>query len=110
MNEAAADVYRHHVFCCHQQRPPGHPHGSCATAGGLPLWDRLGKRLQALQLADVGMTATGCLGFCHMGPLLVVYPAGIWYQPKTVEDIDEIVESHLVGNRPVERLVVIPRR
>jgi (2Fe-2S) ferredoxin len=53
------------------------------------------------------MVATGCLGFCSAGPLMVVYPEGIWYQPKTPDDIDEIFESHLRGGRPVERLIVV---
>lgn len=110
MIEDLPAVFRHHVFCCYQQRPPGHPRGSCSAAGAPPLWDRLGKQLQARQLADVGMTATGCLGFCQAGPLMVVYPAGIWYQPKTVEDIDEIVQSHFIDNQVVERLVVVLQR
>ncbi|OYX86055.1 MAG: ferredoxin, partial [Azorhizobium sp. 35-67-5] len=40
---------------------------------------------------------------------MVVYPEGVWYQPRTPEDIDEIVATHLVGGTLVERLVVVPR-
>ena len=100
-------VFKHHVFCCSQQRPPSHPRGSCGAKGAPPLWERLSSRIQAGQLTSVGMVATGCLGFCNAGPLMVVYPEGIWYQPKTLEDIDEIVDSHFVGGRPVERLIVV---
>jgi (2Fe-2S) ferredoxin len=103
-------VFRHHVFCCYQQRPPGHPRGSCGASGAAPLWEHLGKQLQARQLSDIGMAATGCLGFCNAGPLMVVYPAGVWYQVKTAADIDEIVQTHLVGNAIVERLAVILQR
>ena len=53
------------------------------------------------------MAGTGCLGFCGAGPLMVVYPEGVWYQPKTVADIDEIVESHFAQGNPVERLIVV---
>lgn len=102
-------VFRHHVFCCYQQRPPGHPRGSCGASGAAPLWDHLGRQLQANNLADVGMAATGCLGFCSAGPLMVVYPAGVWYQPRSTEDIDEIVQTHLAGDGIVERLAVILR-
>jgi (2Fe-2S) ferredoxin len=70
----------------------------------------LSAKLQAGQLDDAAMVGTGCLGFCGAGPLMVVYPEGIWYQPRTPEDIDEIVESHLRGGRPVERLVVVLKR
>jgi (2Fe-2S) ferredoxin len=66
--------------------------------------------LQAAQLDDAAMVGTGCLGFCGAGPLMVVYPEGVWYQPKSAEDIDEIVESHLRGGKPVERLIVVLKR
>ena len=56
------------------------------------------------------MTPTGCLGFCSAGPLMVVYPEGVWYQPKTPEDIDEIVQSHFVEGKPVARLIVVLER
>jgi (2Fe-2S) ferredoxin len=100
-------VFRYHAFCCYQQRPPGHPRGSCAASGGPPLWERLSSKLQAAQLQGVAMVGTGCLGFCGAGPLMVVYPEGIWYQPKTEADIDEIVDSHFVRGQPVERLIVV---
>jgi (2Fe-2S) ferredoxin len=103
-------VYRHHVFACHTQRPPGHPRGSCGAAGAQPLWDRMGKALEAARLTDIGFTAAGCLGFCKAGPLLVVYPEGVWYRPTTPEDIDEIVESHFKNGKRVDRLVMVLTR
>ena len=74
------------------------------------MWERLSNVLQARQLQRVAMTGTACLGFCNAGPLMVVYPEGIWYQPRTTEDIDEIVQSHFVEGRPVERLIVVLER
>lgn len=103
-------VFRYHVFACAQQRPPGHPRGSCAAQGAHPLWEKLGNLIQGRALAGVGMAYTGCLGFCSAGPLMVVYPEGIWYQPRTVDDIAEIVDSHFVNDTPVERLIVVLRR
>jgi len=100
-------VFRYHVFCCFQQRPAGHPRGSCAASGAAPLWERLSGKIQTGQLEGVAMAGTGCLGFCNAGPLMVVYPEGVWYQPRTNEDIDEIVESHFAHGRPVERLIVV---
>lgn len=102
-------VFKVHAFTCFQQRPPGHPRGSCAEAGAKPLWERLGAKLEGLGNPEITMTATGCLGFCRAGPLMVVYPDGVWYQPKTVDDIDEIVQSHFVEGNPVERLIIIPK-
>ena len=103
-------IFHHHAFCCFQQRPAGHPKGSCAGSGGGRLWERLGAAIEARGLSGVAMTATGCLGFCDAGPLMVVYPEGVWYQPRSEADIDEIVQSHFVEGRWVERLVVILKR
>src|ERR1035437_2019657 len=93
--EDIPQVYKRHVFACHTQRPAGRPRGSCGSAGTQPLWDRLGKKIEKDGMYDVGFTPSGCLGFSNAGPLMVVYPEGIWYQPKTPEDIDEIADSHL---------------
>jgi len=102
-------IFRYHAFCCFQQRPPGHPKGSCGP-GGSALWERLGSLIQSRQLSRVSMTASGCLGFCNAGPLMVVYPEGVWYQPREPADIDEIVQSHFVEGRPVARLIVVLER
>ncbi len=102
-------VYKRHVFACFQQRPPMHPRGSCGASGAAPLWERLGKQIEATGQREIAMTSSGCLSFCQAGPIMVVYPEGVWYQPRTPEDIDEIVASHLVGGALVERLVVVPR-
>jgi len=46
----------------------------------------------------------GCLDRCEEGPTVVVYPEGVWYRYADQRDIDEIVDSHLVNGRVVERL------
>ena len=48
----------------------------------------------------------GCLDQCEHGPNIVVYPEAVWYRGVTLDDVDEIVESHIVGGRPVERLMM----
>jgi (2Fe-2S) ferredoxin len=117
MSEAADDaefeipqLYKHHAFACYTQRPPNHPRGSCGALGAIPLWEHLGKRLEAERLPEIGFTASGCLGFCKTGPLMVVYPEGIWYRPTTTADIDEIVDSHFKQGKRVDRLVMILTR
>jgi len=109
--EELPQLYRRHIFACHTQRPPQHPRGSCGAAGAQPLWDRLGKKVEELGLgADVGFTASGCLGFCSAGPLMVIYPEGVWYNPKSEADIDLIVDTHLRQDRLADDLVVILSR
>lgn len=102
-------VFKIHAFACYQQRPPGHPRGSCAAVGAVPLWEHLGAKLERLGNPEISLTATGCLGFCRAGPVLVVYPEGIWYRPQSKEDIDEIVQSHFTDGVPVERLIFVPQ-
>lgn len=54
--------------------------------------------------ATVRVNTAGCLDQCEHGVTVVVYPEGVWYGFVREEDVAEIVESHLVGGRPVERL------
>ena len=98
------------MTCCAQQRPPNHPRGGCAAKNASPLWERLGQRIQAKGLADVGMASTGCIDHCSAGPLMVVYTEGIWYRPEMPKDIDETVDQHLACSMPVERLVMVLTR
>ena len=100
-------LYKAHVFACSTQRPPQHPRGSCGAKGAGVLLDRMVRQLDAARMPDLGFTPCGCLGFCNAGPLMVVYPDGVWYRPETVEDVDEIVEQHLKQGKWVERLVVV---
>ncbi len=102
-------VFTRHVFLCGQDRPPGHPRGSCGAQGAKPLWERLAARKDRLERPDIAVTSSGCFGFCQAGPVMVVYPEGVWYLPRTEADIDAIVDSHLVSGELVERLVVVPR-
>jgi (2Fe-2S) ferredoxin len=49
---------------------------------------------------------SGCLDACAFGPSVVVYPEGVWYGGVTVEDVPEIIESHIINGKPVERLLI----
>ncbi len=97
-----------HVFICVNQRPPGHPQGSCAEKGSRDVYQVFMEKLQ--QDPELFMTTlvtpTGCLGPCMLGPTIVVYPDGVWYGNVKTEDVDEIINSHLKEGKPVERLVV----
>ena len=66
-------------------------------------------RIKALDLAGQGklrVNQSGCLDRCEEGPVCVVYPEGVWYTYIDEADIDEIVDSHLVEGKPVERLKI----
>ncbi len=97
--------YRHHVFVCENRRPDDAPRGSCAPRGGEAVRRAFKDELQRRGLAGtVRANAAGCLDACAHGPVVVVYPEGVWYGRVRPEDVPEIVERHLLGGQPVERL------
>ena len=66
---------------------------------------KMKEEIQKRQLVGkIRINKSGCLGQCSKGISIVVYPEGVWYGHVTKEDVAEIVEKHLVGNEPVERL------
>lgn len=78
----------------------------CKSAGSKEVELAFQREIKAQGLADeVMVVETGCHGFCEYGPLVIVYPEGTFYSRVTAEDVPEIVESHLLKGRMVERLL-----
>lgn len=99
--------FQHHVFFCTNQRPAGEV--CCNTHGAGELRSYAKDRVKALGGTLSGTTrinAAGCLDRCELGPVMVIYPEAIWYTYVDKEDIDEIIDQHLVQGRVVERLRV----
>src|SRR6201996_7845261 len=101
-----ASYYQAHVFCCVNERPAGHPRGCCKTKGAEKLRNYMKARAKELGLQDVRINQSGCLDRCELGPTVVIYPEGIWYSCPTREDIDEVLQTHLVQGGRVERLML----
>lgn len=97
--------YEKHVFICTNRREEGNPKGSCAQKGGEALKDRFKQELHERNLKGrFRANASGCLDQCAQGCCVVVYPEQVWYGKVTPEDVPEIIEQHLLGGKPVERL------
>lgn len=97
--------FQYHVFFCCNQREPGAT--CCNNHGAQALRDYAKDRVKALKLNGPGkvrVNSAGCLDRCDDGPVIVVYPQGVWYTYVDKDDIDEIVDEHLVHGRIVERL------
>jgi (2Fe-2S) ferredoxin len=87
-----AHFYQAHVFVCQNERPATHERGCCNSKGATKL----------------RINTAGCLDRCELGPVMVIYPEGTWYRYETIEDIDTILNDHLVGGKVVERLRLSP--
>ena len=108
MDQAERPFYRAHVFVCTNVRPPGHKRGCCAEKGSEKLRDYMKARAKELGLEETRINVAGCLDRCELGPVLVIYPEGIWYSYHSREDIDEILTEHMVHGRCVARLMLHP--
>ena len=78
----------------------------CTSSNSPAIAKALEAELKAKGLdEEIKIVHTGCFGLCALGPIMIVYPEGIFYSRVTVEDVPEIVEEHLLKGRPVQRLV-----
>lgn len=102
-----SQYYQHHLFFCTNDRGADAERPSCNQCGSAALREYAKERVKKLGLAGAGkvrVNTAGCLDRCETGPICVVYPEGVWYNYVDEEDIDEIIDSHIVDGKPVERL------
>lgn len=96
-----------HVFICTQNRPQGHPRGSCGSTGSAEIINEFMNEIQQRNLFDkIAITNTGCIGPCMMGANVLVYPEGILYGKVKKADVKTIIDQHLLGGEPVAELIV----
>lgn len=99
--------FQKHVFVCVNKREPGDPKGCCALRGGAEVAEAFKEKLYARGFKRVVRPNKAmCLDQCAHGVAVVVYPEQVWYGHVTVGDVDEIIEEHIVGGRPVARLLI----
>lgn len=97
--------YRSHLFFCTNQRDAGRK--CCNQCGASEARAYAKQRIKALGLAGPGgvrVSLSGCLGRCGEGPVAVLYPQGVWYTYAGQEDVEEIVQRHVIGGEVVEHL------
>ena len=96
-----------HIFICENKRPDGHPRGCCADTRSMEIRQHFKARLKELGLnADIRANSAGCLDACEFGVSVVVYPEQIWYGAVKHDDVEEIIQSQIITNIPVERLKI----
>jgi len=109
---AAAEI-KHHVFVCNGK--------SCSMVGSVGVKKAFEEQLEAKNLrygkvskgrnpnGTVLLTDCGSVGFCAIGPAVLVYPDGVWYAQVRAEDVPEIIESHLENGKVVKKLALIEK-
>ncbi len=103
--------FEKHIFVCENKREAGHPKGCCSEKGSLEIRELFKKRLKELGLnTKVRANSSGCLDACEFGPTIVIYPEQIWYGRVRLEDVEEIIQRHIINNRTVERLQIKSKR
>lgn len=99
--------FKHHVFFCCNQREEGEC--CCNNLGATDAQIYAKDRIAQLNLRGKGkirINKTGCMGRCDEGPIIAVYPEGIWYHYVDKEDVEEIIQEHLIQGRVVDRLKI----
>ncbi len=99
-------VYDKHIFICTNERKNS-TRKSCGEAHGLELVSAFKEELKKRNLSiKIRVQKAGCLDICDFGPTIVVYPEGIFYVGVSTSDVAEIIDEHILQNKPVERLVL----
>lgn len=96
--------YKKHVFFCVQQKRENKK--CCQQGDAENHCFYMKKRIKELGLDGIRVGAAGCLGRCKLGPCLVIYPEGVWYTYKDTQDLDTIIEKHLLNDEIVTELML----
>jgi len=81
----------------------------CGDIGPEAAFEITKNRLKELDLWGVGKiraSKSGCLGFCDSSPVCVIYPEGVWYSYFDLDDVNKIIEDHLINDKIVKSLQV----
>ena len=108
--------FEKHVFCCINKRPDSNPKGCCSSKDSEKLQIELKTKIKNLKLnKKIRINKSGCLDRCELGPVMVIYPEGVWYSFKNsgklaVKSGDAVVIPFAAGTFTVNNCVGILSR
>ena len=98
--------YKYHIFCCVNQRPENAKRECCQKKGSVELRNYFKNKILELDIKKVRVNQSGCLDKCELGPVVVIYPEGVWYKCQTKDDVDLIIQSHILNGKVVRNLLI----
>jgi len=99
--------FNKHIFFCTNQKDNNKK--CCAQADANAAWEYAKHKVATAGLNfdnRVRVSKSGCLGRCEVGPCVVIYPEGVWYNYRDETDVEEIIEEHLKHDKIVPRLLI----
>lgn len=98
---------KYHVLICTSCRINGQQKGFCYSKNAVGIVERFMEEIEDRGLSgEVVVNNTGCFGICDKGPIVVVYPEGVWYGNVSEDDVERIVEEHFEKGIPVSDLMI----
>ena len=90
--------YKHQVLVCGGT--------GCTSSGSNKLIDEFHAQIKAHGIeGEVQVVRTGCFGLCELGPIVIVYPEGVFYAQCSIDNVQRIVEEHIIGGNVIDDLV-----
>lgn len=98
---------KHHILVCTSCRINGTIQGFCGKNGSVEILQKFNEEVEERDMyGSVYVTNTGCMTVCNKGPIVVVYPEGIWYGNVKPSDVERIMDEHIEGGKPVADLMI----
>ena len=101
-------LYNPHIFVCLDDKEPAPGRGCCADKGVMDIFGHMRMYAKQNGVTGIRINRSSCLDRCELGPVMVIYPEGVWYKVRTKEDAEEIVRTHIMEGGRVDRLLVEP--
>ena len=99
------NYYKKHIFFCTNRRADKNKR-SCGSEGVDDLRLYMKEKIKQLGIKGIRVNSSGCLNRCKMGPLMVIYPEGVWLKATNKKDIDLIIQDYIKKDKLIKKLLI----